>query len=111
MNEFCLDSVDFDKCKKTPKNILKFLVKCDYCSKLPIPQYKCFKNQNKTFCKTCFINNENREDMIKPSKLEMNILEQVVISCSNQKCERVFNIYSLNEMIKHEENCLKIKVN
>ncbi len=49
--------------------------------------------------------------MIKPSRLEMNILEQVVISCSNLRCQKVFKINSLNEMIKHEEICGRIKVN
>ena len=110
MNDYAIDSIDLDRCQKTPKIVYSFLIRCDNCSKLPIPQYKSFKDQNKTYCKSCYINNNKLEDVISPNRLEMKILEQVIISCSNPTCDKEFNIHSLNEMIKHEEICGRIKV-
>jgi hypothetical protein len=111
MNEYVIDSIDLDRCKKTPEIIFKSLILCDSCFKLPIPQYKSYKQQNKTFCRSCYLKNNKHEEVFYPSRLEMNILEQVVINCSNMSCEKVFNINSLNDMIKHEEICGRIKVN
>jgi hypothetical protein len=110
MIEYSVDSIDFERCKKTPEIILQFLAKCDNCFKLPIPQYKSFKQQNKTYCKTCYMSNFNLDDIIYPSRIDINILEKLIINCSNMNCEREFNINTLNEMIEHEKICCKIKV-
>jgi len=45
-----------------------------------------------------------------PNKVEMNILEQVFISCENKECDRVFNINILKDMLEHEKICSKNKV-
>ncbi len=111
MNEYIIDSIDLDRCKKTPEIIFKSLILCDSCCNLPIPQYKSYKQQNKIFCRSCYLKNNKLENVLYPSRLEMNILEKVVISCSNLRCIEVFNINSLDDMIKHEEICGRIKVN
>jgi hypothetical protein len=111
MKEYCLDSINLDRCRKTDECILSSLVLCDDCFKLPIPQFQSYRQQNKTYCKSCYLNNNNKvEDFMIPNKVEMNLLERVIISCNNSTCEREFNINSLKEMIEHEKICGKVKV-
>jgi hypothetical protein len=112
MNEYIIDSIKFERCKKSPQNILTSLILCDICNNLPLPRYKSFRQQNKTYCKTCYLNhNQKLEDVIYPNRIETNFLEQVIINCSDITCERVFNINTLKDMIEHEKTCGRTNVN
>jgi hypothetical protein len=111
MIEYVIDSIEFTRCLKTNQIILKSLVPCDLCYKLPIPQYKSYRQQNSTYCKSCFMSqNLKPKYWILPNKMVTNMLEQVVISCKNSSCGREFNINSLNEMLDHERHCGKLEV-
>jgi hypothetical protein len=106
MNKYSIDSIDLERCRKTPDNIYQELKPCDNCKKLPIPQYKSYKKQDFTFCKDCYFSlNYKEKHLLIPSKFEINFLEKVIISCKNSSCEKEFNINSLQEMIEHEMTC------
>ncbi len=45
MEEYAIDSIEYDICKKTSDNILMSLINCDQCFKIPTPQYKSFRLQ------------------------------------------------------------------
>ncbi len=111
MSEYLIDSIDLLRCSRTPDIILTSLVQCDNCLQLPIPQFKSIKNLEKTYCKSCYMNNNLKlEDLLSPNKIEINMLKQVIINCSNSICKREFSINSLKEMMEHEKICGRIKV-
>ena len=106
MNDYCIDSIELKRCLETPENIYKSIIPCDKCNKLPIPSYKSFRNQDSIYCRSCYLlENYKLEDVIKPGSYERNVLEQVIISCKNASCDRVFKVNRLMQMIEHEKKC------
>ena len=112
MEEYAIDSIEYDICKKTSDNILMSLINCDQCFKIPTPQYKSFRLQNTTYCKSCYLNNNNKlEDAIHTNQIEKNLLNQVILSCTNMDCNAEFKIKSYYEKIEHENKCGLKRVN
>ncbi len=111
MKDYFIDSIELFRCKLTTETILKSLAKCDICHKLPIPQYKYYKEVNSSYCRKCFFNqNYKLDEVIHTNQVEINKLEQLLISCQNKECDRVFNINSLKDMLEHEKICGNKKV-
>jgi hypothetical protein len=109
MKDYLVDSIEIKRCKKTPDNILKLLIPCEKCNKLPFPQYKSFKKQESIYCKTCFLSEQHKiKNLVIPNKFEINMLENVIISCENTTCEKEFNINTLKEMLYHQKTCGKL---
>ncbi len=106
MKTFYVNSLDFKTCMKTCPNALKKLTLCQNCGNLPLPSYKSLAAQEFLYCKECyFLTNNTSENLIFPHEYEYRLLEKLVISCTNYSCEKVFDIKTLEEMVRHEEEC------
>ncbi len=111
MIEYLIDSIDLNRIKIDSESNLKYLSLCKDCNKLPIPQYKSYKDQSSIYCKSCYLSKPMKtKHLIIPNQYEIDILEKVIIRCSNPLCDKEFPINSLLQMKEHEKECNKIVV-
>ena len=108
MKSYCMMSIDAKYCVNTEGLILNLLKSCVVCKKIPLPSYKCFENQDMTYCRVCYdLQNFKPENLIKPS-IELDfILQKLVINCRNEQkgCKQRFNVDSLQNFLHHEQQC------
>ena len=51
------------------------------------------------------MNKVKNDLIIEPTSEEIELLSEIVISCKNQGCDKIFKISELKELKSHEEIC------
>jgi hypothetical protein len=106
MKSYIIDSVDLQNCSKSDLKTLNKLKLCNNCEKLPIPAYKSYKNQDLTFCRSCYYKLDYKEKhLLKSTDMELELLGELILNCKNPVCNQQFDLNSIEEMVLHELKC------
>ena len=100
-----LNSINIERCQYTnPTLLTKLELKlCINCKEVPLPPFRIITNQKQYICKNCLIMNKVKNDLIiEPTSEEIELLSEIVISCKNQGCDKIFKISELKELKSHE---------
>ena len=101
-------SIELKFCLNTNKEILKELIMCNLCNKVPLPSFRIHNDIGKVYCESCYFSlNLDPNSIIYPSNHELSLLKMLLINCKNFEigCNEIFKLSSLNEMVTHLEFC------
>jgi WD40 repeat protein len=109
MKPFRLDSIHVKFCSLTDHKTMIKIKPCINCKEIPLPQYRSYKSQDKVYCKNCyFLLKFNPDHLFYPTEVEYDLLEDLVINCINENCDKTFDIYSLEDFMSHQSDCKSV---
>ena len=108
MKTYYIDSIEQKFCFKTKLSILNEIQKCLKCNKIPLPSHRAVNSPKNFYCKSYYyFLKMNPELLICPSEHEIDLLDNLVISCKNfnNGCNNEYKTINLQEKFQHENDC------